>query len=164
MEAWIFETNPQLLSNEYGLPVDTGSVIGWQWTAPARPLPVWQVGVQGSENATPSTPTWEKKIKFKFSPNIKSSQISAKISTDSKERFCISLTVLMRKSSCWRTSSCFSFCRFSMAKRIASDIWSMLHRKSNNHIRLLLTFTCYKSCFFFSFLRNIFWNLFSKNL
>lgn len=92
-----------------------------------------------------------KKIKLKFSPNIK----SAKISTDSKERFCISLTVLMRKSSCWRTSSCFSFCRFSMAKRIASDIWSMLHRKSNNHIRLLLTFTCYKSWFFFSFLRNI---------
>lgn len=157
MEAWIFETNPQLLSNEYGLPVDTGSVIGWQWTAQARPLPVWQAGVQGLENATPSTPTWEKKIKFKFSPNIKSSQISAKISTDSKERFCISLTVLMRKSSCWRTSSCFSFCRFSMAKRIASDIWSMLHRKSNNHIRLLLTFTCNKSCFFISFLRNIFW-------
>lgn len=43
-----------------GLPVDTGSVIGWQWTALARPLPVWQAEVQGLENATPSTPAWKK--------------------------------------------------------------------------------------------------------
>lgn len=69
-------------------------------------------------------------ILFQVSPHIKSSQTSARISFDSMERFCISLTVLMRKSSCWRTSSCFSFCRFSMANRIASDIWSILHYKN----------------------------------
>lgn len=59
-KQWNFITNSQMLCNNYGLPVDTGSVIGWQWTAQARPLPVWQVGVQGLENATPSTPAWKK--------------------------------------------------------------------------------------------------------
>lgn len=97
---------------------------------------------------------------FQVSLNIKSSRIWQPILVLTA---CISLTVLMRKSSCWRTSSCFSFCRFSMANRIASDIWSILHRNRNNHIRLLLTFTCNKS-FFFSFLRNIFWNVLSKNV